>query len=173
MGLDSLLTKLIADLKAYLPHLIPAVGILILGFLLAWIARLLVSRFVRRVEPQAGRFAGRATFIGVLLAAGLLALGVAGVHVAALATLMGALGLAVSLSLQDVAKNVVAGLYLLMERPFESGDQVTVQSFSGQVEGIDLRTTTLTADDGRQVIVPNTVVLSQIVLKQSSEKPQS
>jgi small conductance mechanosensitive channel len=173
MGLDSLLTQLIADLKAYLPQLIPAAGVLILGFLLAWIARLLVSWFVRRVEPQAARFARRATFIGVLLGAGLLALGVAGVHVAALATLLGALGLAISLSLQDVAKNIVAGLYLLMERPFESGDQVTVQSFSGQVEGIDLRTTTLTAEDGRQVIVPNTVVLSQIVLKQSSEKPQS
>jgi small conductance mechanosensitive channel len=173
MELDSLLTKLVADLKAYLPHLIPAVGILILGFLFAWIARLLVSLLVRRVEPQAGRFAGRATFIGVLLAAGLLALGVAGVHVAALVTLMGALGLAISLSLQDVAKNVVAGLYLLMERPFESGDQVTVQSFTGQVEGIDLRITTLTAEDGRQVMVPNTVVLSQIVLRQSSEKPQS
>jgi small conductance mechanosensitive channel len=173
MGLDSLLTKLIADLEAYLPNLIPAVGILILGFFLAWIARLLVSRFVRRIDPQAGRFAGRAAYIGVLLVAGLVALGFAGVHVAALATLMGAAGLAVSLSLQDVAKNVVAGLYLLMERPFENGDQLTVQSFSGQVQGIDLRTTTLTADDGRQVIVPNTVVLSQIVLRRSTEKPQS
>ena len=172
MGLNSLLAKLIADLKTYLPHLISAVAILVLGFFLAWIARLLVSRFVRRVDPQAGRFAGRATYIGVLLGAGLLALGVAGVHVAALATLIGALGLAVSLSLQDVAKNIVAGLYLLMERPFESGDQVTVQSFSGQVQGIDLRTTTLTAEDGRQVIVPNTVVLSQIVLKQSTKKAQ-
>jgi small conductance mechanosensitive channel len=173
MGLDALLATLIADLKATLPHLIPASGILVLGFLLAWIARLLVSRLVRRLEPQAGRFAGRATYIAVLLGAALLALGVDGVHIAALATLMGAFGLAVSLSLQDVAKNIVAGLYLLMERPFESGDQVTVQSFSGQVEGIDLRATTLTAEDGRQVIVPNTVVLSQIVLKQSSEKPQS
>ncbi|MFN2185496.1 MAG: mechanosensitive ion channel domain-containing protein, partial [Anaerolineae bacterium] len=67
----------------------------------------------------------------------------------------------------------VAGLYLLMERPFESGDQLTVQSFSGRVEAIDLRTTTLTAEDGRKVIVPNTVVLSQVVLRQTSEKPES
>jgi small conductance mechanosensitive channel len=173
MEWDALLTKLMADLKAYLPHLAAALGILVLGLLLAWIARLLVSWVFRRVEPQAGRFASRMTFIGVLFGAGLVALGAVGVHVAALATLMGALGLAISLSLQDVAKNVVAGLYLLLERPFESGDQLTVQSFSGQVEAIDLRTTTLTAEDGRQVIVPNTVVLSQIVLRQSSEQPQA
>jgi hypothetical protein len=69
MGLDSLLAKLIADLNAYLPHLIPAAAILVLGFFLAWIARLLVSGFVRRADPQADRFAGRATYIGVLLRA--------------------------------------------------------------------------------------------------------
>jgi small conductance mechanosensitive channel len=173
MAWDSLLTKLMADLKAYLPNLAVALGILILGLLVAWIARLLVSWIFRHVEPQASRFASRMMFIGVLFGAGLLALSAAGVHVAALATLVGALGLAVSLSVQDVAKNIVAGLYLLMERPFESGDQLTVQSFSGRVEAIDLRTTTLTAEDGRKVIVPNTVVLSQVVLRQTSEKPES
>ncbi|MGA9347948.1 MAG: mechanosensitive ion channel domain-containing protein [Anaerolineae bacterium] len=101
------------------------------------------------------------------------ALGMSGVHIATLATLMGALGLAISLSLQDVAKNVVAGLYLLVERPFKRGDQIAVRTFTSQVEGIDLRTTTLRTADGQQVIVPNTVILSEVVLKKLDQGPKS
>jgi small-conductance mechanosensitive channel len=118
-------------------------------------------------------FASRVTYVGVLIGGVLLALGVSGIHIAALATLMGALGLAVSLSLQDVAKNFVAGLYLLMERPFKRGDQITVRTFTGRVEAIDLRTTTLYTDDGQHVIVPNTIIMSEIVLKQLAKKPEA
>jgi small-conductance mechanosensitive channel len=172
MGLQVLLGKALADLTAFLPKLVPALVILVLGVVLAWLTRLLVSWFVGRFEPQAGQFAGKATYVAILLGAALLALGVAGVHVAALATLLGALGLAASLSLQDVARNVVAGLYLLLERPFESGDEISIQSFSGKVVAIDLRTTTLEAADGQQVLVPNNLIMSQIVLKQASQDLQ-
>jgi small conductance mechanosensitive channel len=88
-----------------------------------------------------------------------------------MATLIGALGLAVSLSLQDTAKNLVAGLYLLAERPFHVGDQITVRTFTGRVEFIDMRTTTLRTDDDQQVIIPNTIIMSEVVVKQSDEEP--
>jgi len=105
--------------------------------------------------------------IGVILGA----LAALGVHIAALATVVGALGLALSLSLQDTAKNLVAGLYLLAEHPFHVGDQITVRTFTGRVEIIDMRTTTLRTEDGQQVIVPNTIIMSEVIVKQSDEEP--
>ena len=173
MWFQSFIEHLTAWMENYLPHLASAGVIFLLSFGVAAIARKVVQLSLRRADPEAQLFASRVTYVGVLIGGVSLALGVSGIHIAALATLMGALGLAVSLSLQDVAKNFVAGLYLLMERPFKRGDQITVRTFTGRVEAIDLRTTTLYTDDGQHVIVPNTIIMSEIVLKQLEKKPEA
>jgi len=170
MGFQTFIENLTAELLNYLPRLASAAIALLLSFALAVLARKVVRWLLRRADPEVQLFSSRATYIGVLVGGVLLALSVSGLHIAALATLLGAAGLAVSLSLQDVAKNFVAGLYLLMERPFRRGDQIIVRTFTGRVEGIDLRTTTLRTDDGQQVIVPNTIILSEIVLKRREER---
>jgi small-conductance mechanosensitive channel len=170
---QSWIEQLTTTLLKYLPRLISAGVTLLLGFGVAIVARKVVGRLLRRADPEVQRYACQVTYVVVLIGGGLLALSVSGLHIAALATLMGALGLAVSLSLQDVARNFVAGLYLVIERPFKKGDQITVQTFSGQVEAIDLRTTTLRTDEGHQVILPNTVIMSDVVLKQLDKEPQA
>jgi small conductance mechanosensitive channel len=171
MGIESFIEQLAAEWLKYLPRLATAGAILLLSLGVAILVRKVVQQLLRHADPEAQLFASRMTYIGILVGGGLLAMGVSGIHIAALATIVGALGLAVSLSLQDVAKNFVAGLYLLMERPFERGDRIVVRTFAGQVEVVDLRTTTLRTDDGQHVIVPNTIVLSEIVLKQPDKRP--
>ena len=173
MSPQSWIEHLTTTLLDYLPHLISAGVTLLLGFGVAIVARKVVGRLLRRADPEVQRYACQVTYVVVLIGGGLLALSVSGLHIAALATLMGALGLAVSLSLQDVARNFVAGLYLVIERPFKRGDQITVRSFSGEVEVIDLRTTTLRTDEGHQVILPNTIIMSEVVLKQLDKEPQA
>jgi small-conductance mechanosensitive channel len=169
--LQSFIQNLTALFMTYLPRLVLAGTILVLGFGVAIVARRLVPWLLRRALPEVQLFAGRLTYVGALIGAILWALAVLNVHIAALATLMGTIGLAVSLSSQDVAKNFVAGLYLLIERPFHIGDQITVRTGTGRVEFIGLRTTILRTDDNKQVIVPNTVILSEVVVKQVDERP--
>ena len=171
MGFQTFIGNLVAELLNYLPHLASGVLVLLLSIALAVLVRKVVRWLLRRADSEVLLFTSRATYIGVLVGGALLALSVSGLHIAALATLIGATGLAVSLSLQDVARNFVAGLYLLMERPFRRGDRIVVRTFTGRVEGIDLRTTTLRTDDGQQVIVPNTIIMSEVVLKQLDEEP--
>jgi len=173
MSPQSWIEQLTTTLLNYLPRLISAGVTLLLGFGVAIVARKVVGRLLRRADPEVQRYACQVTYVVVLIGAGLLALSVSGLHIAALATLMGALGLAVSLSLQDVARNFVAGLYLVIERPFKKGDQITVQTFSGQIEAIDLRTTTLRTDEGHKVILPNTVIMSDVVLKRAGKGPRA
>lgn len=72
--------------------------------------------------------------------------------------------IAVALSIQDILKNLIAGLYILLERPFAPGETLRVKEVEGSVERISLRTTRLRAADDDQVIVPNAVLFSEIVL---------
>jgi small conductance mechanosensitive channel len=147
MSLQSFFNGLTALLLALWPRLVLAAAILILGFSVAIVAQKVILRLLPRATPEIRLFAGRLAYIGIVIGAILGALAASGVHIAAMATLIGALGLAVSLSLQDTAKNLVAGLYLLVEHPFRVGDQITVRTFTGRVELIDMRTTTLRTDD--------------------------
>jgi small-conductance mechanosensitive channel len=47
------------------------------------------------------------------------------------------------------------------------GDQITGRTFTGRVELIDMRTTTFRTDDDQQVIIPNTVIMSEVVVNQT------
>ena len=73
-------------------------------------------------------------------------------------------GVVIGLSLQDILKNFVAGMWVLVERPFRIGDSIEVTGYSGTVEEISFRTTQLRTDDGREVIVPNGTFMTSAVV---------
>ncbi|MBI2952899.1 MAG: mechanosensitive ion channel [Chloroflexi bacterium] len=123
-----------------------------------------------RADPNIAVFVGRFAHLGVLTIGGLIALGIAGIDWTVILALAGAIGLAVSLAVQDVLKNLVAGLYLLMERPFRVGETIKVRDFTGRVEDIGIRTTVLRTDDALLVIVPNTVMFADVVVNKSARK---
>jgi len=72
-------------------------------------------------------------------------------------------GLAIGLGAQDLMKNVIAGIVILFDRPFRIGDMVEIQDNYGEVINIGLRATSLRTFDDSTVLVPNSVVLNQIV----------
>jgi small-conductance mechanosensitive channel len=69
--------------------------------------------------------------------------------------------------LQDLLKNLVAGLYILVEGPFHIGDTISTSDYSGKVENVQLRATKLRIVSGEQVIVPNSMLFSDIVINKS------
>ncbi len=83
---------------------------------------------------------------------------------AALVAGIGVLGLAASLALQDILKSFCAGVYLLFERPFHLGDEIKIKDFRGRVVDIGIRTTVLHTADNMEVVVPNSVVLADVVV---------
>lgn len=66
--------------------------------------------------------------------------------------------------LQDLLKNLVAGLYILVEGPFHIGDFISTNNYTGKVEDVQLRATKLRIVSGEQVIVPNSILFSEIVV---------
>ena len=78
-------------------------------------------------------------------------------------TVLGAITVALTLSLQDILKNLVAGVYLLVERPFRIGDEIAVDKYVGEVEDIHMRVTTLRTTGGEQVLIPNSIIFGSAV----------
>ncbi len=95
------------------------------------------------------------------------ALSTIGTDVNALVTALGVTGLAFSLALQDLLRNFVAGMYILLEKPFNIGDRIFLRDVEGVVENIELRTTLLRTTTGAQVIVPNSALMSEFVTNRS------
>jgi small conductance mechanosensitive channel len=80
---------------------------------------------------------------------------------------LGIAGLTVGLALQDVMKNFVAGVILLVQQPFHVGETIGVKGFDGTITAIDLRATEMRASDGRLVILPNSDVLVNPIVNYS------
>ncbi|MEN2975465.1 MAG: mechanosensitive ion channel domain-containing protein [Candidatus Caldarchaeales archaeon] len=105
--------------------------------------------------------------IGALISA--IAGGVAGG--AAGVALGGFLGLVVGFASQQVLGQAVAGLFLLISRPFRIGDEVVIAGEEGTVEDVSTLFTILVKKDGSKVIMPNNSVLGgKIYLKSISSK---
>jgi small-conductance mechanosensitive channel len=96
-----------------------------------------------------------------------------GVEPSALTAVIGVVGIALGLSLQAVLQNLVAGVYLLAERPFKIGDVIAVigpagANHEGKVEDIQMRTTQLRNRDDELIMIPNSSVFGGVVTNRTA-----
>lgn len=152
-----------------LPFAAPAAKALAVAVLTVFVARH-VSRLVRaslaraNAEPSIGLLLGRLGYFAVVAIGAVWILAIFDIPLTALVAALGAVSLAVSLALQDILKNLVAGLYLLVEKPFRIGDRLVVRTFDGTVESVDVRTTALRTATGERVLVPNAVLFAEVLV---------
>lgn len=71
---------------------------------------------------------------------------------------------AIGFAFQDIFKNFLAGILLLLQEPFRIHDQIVVDDYEGTVEQIDIRTTTIRTYNGERVLLPNSTVFTSAVL---------
>ena len=94
---------------------------------------------------------------------GIMALGQMGVQITPLIAGIGVAGVGVSLAMQGVLGNLVAGLTIIFSKPFTIGEYIEVLGAYGQVTDIDLFSTTLLHADNSRVIVPNRKIVGEIL----------
>jgi small-conductance mechanosensitive channel len=119
----------------------------------------------RDIDETVVGLAGSVTGAVMLFAALAIGLTVAGfpTFLAAFATLGGALALAVGFAAQDLLGNFVAGVFILKDKPFESGDWIEWNDESGRVEDIDLRVSRVRTFDNERITVPNSELANNAV----------
>ncbi len=127
----------------------------------------------RQMHPSVPALVDNAVNTVVYVAIGFVILAVLGVNTRSLATFAGLVTAALTLSLQDVFKNIFCGFYLLAERPFSTGDRIRIGSEEGVIERIDLRVTRIRNDRQELVLVPNSLFFSQMSIARSTLQRRS
>jgi small-conductance mechanosensitive channel len=84
---------------------------------------------------------------------------------------IGSAAIAIGLGAQDLIKNLVGGLVVLADRPYQLGDRVKIGDAYGEIDHIGLRSTKLTTPDDTRVTIPNADVLTEKVYNANSGVP--
>lgn len=161
------LDNIVSGIVDFLPRL----GFAILVYLIARLISSSAARLIRRSMETQKRDQELIVLLEMLTRWGILALGIvlaleqlAPGRFSSLIAGLGIAGFTIGFALQDVAKNFVAGILLLIQQPFEIGDSIEVVDFGGTVLDISLRATELRTWDGRRVFIPNgDIFVSSIV----------
>ena len=70
---------------------------------------------------------------------------------------------AVGFAFQDIFKNFLSGILILIQRPFRIDDQIVIGDYEGTVEQIDIRVTKIRTYTGERVLMPNSEVFTSAV----------
>jgi small conductance mechanosensitive channel len=155
--------------------LMPEIFAGIVVFILFWAGAVLMRGIVIRVGEARGinrdliRFLGRATRVAMMVFGAVTALGTAGVDVAALVAGLGLTGFALGFALKDIISNVLAGVLILIYKPFQHNDHITIKSYQGKVTRIDLRYTMLESE-GKMIYIPNSMLFTDAITVHNMEE---
>ncbi len=117
-----------------------------------------MERLARILSDEIISWATRALRWAVIILGAAAVLQIWGIEVGPLIAGLGLFGLAVALGAQDLFKNLLAGLSILLERRFHKGDWIKVEGVvEGTVAEIGFRSTRINRFDSAPVTVPNTV----------------
>ncbi len=162
--------KMVSILNSYWEtflYLLPKIAIAVIVFIIILIIASKISQLVRKAaslrmdDPLIVNFLGRITrwsliVSGLILCMFLLGLGgIAGGLIAG----AGVSAIIIGFAFKDIGENFLAGIILAFSRPYNIGDKVETGSTYGIVRALDLRNTHIKTFDGKDVYVPNAMVL--------------
>ena len=159
--MDRLRDEFIAQAVVWAPTVGVALGLFVFFALLARVAHFAVLRVVRRQQAHLalGELLASITHVSLVVLGVITALGTLGVNIMGIVAGLGLTGFALGFALKDSISNVLAGVMILLYRPFEVGDRIDMGGLAGRVTHVDLRYTELDNDQER-VLVPNSKMLT-------------
>lgn len=159
------------DIVLFVSQKLPKlVGVLIIAFIILRVIKFFVSRLQKRAEQQVGNFHRaaqlrtmasifRATSIGVVgFLAFLQVLTIFDIPYQPLLASAGILGVGIGLGAQSIFKDMLNGIFILLEDQYNVGEVVTIAGLKGTVEDLSLRSTRLRDGDGTLYLIPNSQI---------------
>ena len=175
INLSGLLTLLLGSdaLVSPIYFLVRACFYFAVGWLLIDLLCKMLKRFIKKGHENAVLYSFLLSVIRIAARVVLLitCMDYCGIPVTSLLTAIGALGLALSLAMQDSLSNLAHGVMLLFARPFKQGDYVEIDNLGGFVAYIDLMHVVLQTPDHKRVFISNSqAVKAKIVNYSTMEK---
>ena len=145
--------------------LIGAIVVMVAAVLIArWLGGILMRWLEKKhLEPPVRMLIVRVGRILVISFALVIALGTLGFNVMALVAGLGVAGVGVGLAMQGVLSNLVAGLTIIFTKPFRVGEYIELLGVNGQVDTIEMFSTTLLHGDRSRVVIPNRKIVGEIL----------
>jgi len=155
--LETYLPMIKENAMLYGVNFIKALAIFIIGRFIVKIVANAIGKGMNRSgnDPMLSKFVTNIAYALMLTFVVIAAISQLGVQTASLVAILGAAGLAVGLALQGSLANFAAGVMAIIFRPYNNGDVVEVAGQTGQVEELDIFTTTLRLPDKTKIIIPN------------------
>ncbi len=144
-------------MATYGSNVAAGIATLLVGWVVARALTVAVRRVLRgaRVDETAAAFCANLAYITMLTLVVITALDKFGFPAVSFAAVVGAAGLAIGLALKGTLSNFASGVILIALRPFNIGDRIDAAGVSGVVTEIHVFATTLKADEGKKIVVPN------------------
>ena len=167
--MESSTGELVSSLEAYWQAFIVKLPAIALGLLVLmvtlWLAGRLSAALIRPIgylssSPLLRSVSQRALSLIFILFALYVFLKLSGLTEFAVAIMSGTgvLGLILGFAFRDIAENMIASLLLTVQRPFRIDDVVQINSYTGVVQKVTTRATTLVDFDGNHIQIPNAVI---------------
>jgi small-conductance mechanosensitive channel len=161
------LLNLIGDGVRLLPGYLMAIAVLLFTrYLAQFVRRMMILGAKRTLRSQSLQLLFTQLSYVATWIAGILVACVISIPTMRLGDVIGLLGLssvAISFAFQDIFKNFLAGVLLLLNEPFRLGDQIIVDDYEGTVDEITIRATQIRTYDGERVVIPNALVFTSPV----------
>ncbi|MCQ2408464.1 MAG: mechanosensitive ion channel family protein [Oscillospiraceae bacterium] len=164
-----LLAGMLEKIFARLPSILVALVVFVLGMLLVTLVNRTIFHTMKRAKLTKTAASFGQSLVRILLYTILImiCLSISGVPIASIIAVVGAMGMAIALALQNSLSNVAGGFIILFEKPFQRGDYIITSEREGFVESVSILYTRLTTRDNRSIYVPNSLVAGSPVVNLS------
>lgn len=166
-----LMFKLIDSILGFIPTLLLAIIVFVVGFFLNQIILKIFAKGAEhsKLDQTVNKFLSSVIKIVVTSIVIIIVLSILGIPMTSIITVLGTMGVAVGLALKDSLSNVAGGVILLINRTLKVGDYVDIGAYSGTVDEVSILFTKITTVDNKDVFIPNGTVATSAITNYSME----
>lgn len=163
-------TELVGTVVGFIPRLFVAIFL----FFIFWVIYRAVRKIVTAAMHRAKVDESIRDMLVYILKWAILGFGLViagnqiGIQIAALLTGVSIIGLAIGFAAQETLANFIAGIVIFWDKPFRVGDWIVVDGVFGQVQRVTFRSSRMLNLDGEVVVFPNTFMLSNKLINNST-----
>lgn len=168
-GLAFKMVAVIKPYEGYLPY-IQAVLVFLLGYrAIGTLSRAIYYSMRKFTDHPTAAATGTITKIAGIAVLLSLLTSIFGISASAALTVGSFSGLVVGFATQTVLTHAIAGIFIVLSRPFKHGDLITVAGQTGIVKAISLMHTTLDSQQGdKEILIPSGKIIGEIIVKSSA-----
>jgi len=170
LGLESI-NDFMNNIVTYLPNVVVALIIIILGFIFAEKLVLSIDLYLKESRMPSNEIFSNGIRYFIYIVALIMALSQLRISTDVLLIIAGALSLMacvfVLIGAREIASNFFSGVQIIWYKSIKVGDHIQTPEVEGIVEELGVITSTIKSKDGEYMVVPNTKLANSIIVKKS------